>query len=299
MPLVTVIIATYNSSAALRLALESALRQDLQELEVWVVGDACTDDSAEVVSAVSDPRVRWTNLETNSGGPARPRNEALKVARGRYVAYLGHDDLWFPDHLSGLVDTLEATQADFGYSLAVCTGPNGVTSSFTIREEPLRWTRPLSPSNWLHRRDLIDRIGPFDVRVRLGDDAQFLQRVKDSGARLAFHNKLTTVKFPAETWRAYAAPGEPAQTPYARAMCENPNRLREQLLSEAAVVLSNRDILAERSALGLKGLPRTLAIWACDLYGRQRWPLNELLYRQWRRGAGLGAERSRVEGKKP
>jgi glycosyltransferase involved in cell wall biosynthesis len=69
-PLVTVVIATYNRSAVLRYALASALRQSYRRLEVLVVGDACTDDSSEVVASFGDPRVRWINLPSNSGSQA-------------------------------------------------------------------------------------------------------------------------------------------------------------------------------------------------------------------------------------
>ncbi len=66
-PTVTVIIATFNSSATLRLALASLLNQDLQDFEAWVIGDACTDNSAEVVCSFGDARLHWMNLAQNSG----------------------------------------------------------------------------------------------------------------------------------------------------------------------------------------------------------------------------------------
>ena len=53
-PLVTVVCATFNSSAILKLALRSLLDQDLSDFEAWVVGDACTDDSEEVVASFQD-----------------------------------------------------------------------------------------------------------------------------------------------------------------------------------------------------------------------------------------------------
>ncbi len=95
-PSVTVIVPTFNSSATLRLALQSVLNQEFQDFEVWVVGDGCTDDSAQVALSFNDNRINWINLAQNSGSPAAPNNEGLRRARGRYIAYLGHDDLWFP-----------------------------------------------------------------------------------------------------------------------------------------------------------------------------------------------------------
>ena len=66
-PLVSVLIATYNWSSVLRHAVRSALWQTYPAVEVIVVGDACTDDSEAVVRSFGDGRVRWDNLERNSG----------------------------------------------------------------------------------------------------------------------------------------------------------------------------------------------------------------------------------------
>ena len=59
MPQVTVIIAAYNWSSVLRLAVDSVLRQTFEDYELWVIGDACTDDSEQVVRSFRDPRVHW------------------------------------------------------------------------------------------------------------------------------------------------------------------------------------------------------------------------------------------------
>ena len=58
-PRVNVIIATYNYSAALRCAIQSVLAQRFTDFELLVIGDGCTDDSAEVAASFKDPRVRW------------------------------------------------------------------------------------------------------------------------------------------------------------------------------------------------------------------------------------------------
>src|ERR1041385_1945984 len=99
MPRVSVIIPTYNWSSVLRYSIRSALWQTMQDFELIVVGDGCTDDSAEVVASFQDPRVSWHNLPSNCGSQSIPNNKGLELARGQYVAYLGHDDIWLPQHL--------------------------------------------------------------------------------------------------------------------------------------------------------------------------------------------------------
>ncbi len=144
-PTVTVVIPTYNSSGTLRLTLETVLGQDFTDFEVWVVGDGCTDDSEAVISSFRDKRLHWVNLLKNSGTPAIPRNEALRRASGRFVAYLGHDDLWFPWHLTGLVDCIEKSSSDFVFSLGLILDPKGVVGSFTLPDKAYDRKKALSP----------------------------------------------------------------------------------------------------------------------------------------------------------
>jgi glycosyltransferase involved in cell wall biosynthesis len=66
-PAVSVIVATYQRSQVLKLALSSLLDQDFTDYEVWVVGDGCTDDSAEVTASFGDARVNWVNLRKTWG----------------------------------------------------------------------------------------------------------------------------------------------------------------------------------------------------------------------------------------
>ena len=73
-----------------------------------VVGDGVTDDTLEHVPR-SDPRVRVIGLPCNSGSQAKPHNVGVAAARGKYVAYLGHDDIWMPNHLAALAQLFEAT----------------------------------------------------------------------------------------------------------------------------------------------------------------------------------------------
>src|SRR5581483_3163283 len=98
-PAVSIVVATYNWSSALRCALRSIQLQSVRDFEVLVVGDGCTDDSETVVRSFEDPRFRWANLPRNHGGQYAPNNHGLDLARADWVAYLGHDDIWHPRHL--------------------------------------------------------------------------------------------------------------------------------------------------------------------------------------------------------
>ncbi len=111
MPDVSIIIPTWNAAAFIGKAITSALRQTGVAVEVVVNDDASTDQTAAVIAAFHDPRVRSLRLTAN-GGPAAARNAALTVARGKWIAVLDTDDTMLPDRLHRLVGIAEANRLD-------------------------------------------------------------------------------------------------------------------------------------------------------------------------------------------
>ena len=101
-PLVSVIVGVYNKERFVGECLRSVLSQAYTNWELIVVDDVSTDGSlAEVERVVgSDSRVRILRRERNSGLPAVARNEGIRAARGKYVAFLDADDLWKPEKLA-------------------------------------------------------------------------------------------------------------------------------------------------------------------------------------------------------
>jgi glycosyltransferase involved in cell wall biosynthesis len=189
-PLVSVVIPTYNWSAVLRHAIRTALWQTYSNLEVLVVGDACTDDSEEVVGTFDDPRVRWHNLPSNSGSQAGPNGAALDLARGDFVAYLGHDDVWLPTHLAWLMEGVTQTGSRLAHTRCEWIGPNG-----TYRG---RYGSPIS--SYLHDSQLGREVGWRDYReIALGPDYDFIERADERAGTLEVP-VLTVFKFPS-AWR--------------------------------------------------------------------------------------------------
>src|SRR3954454_6675325 len=92
-PAVSIVVATYNRSNVLELAIASALAQTFEDWEMLVVGDACTDDSEQVVKSFGDDRIGWTILPVNYGDQSIPNTHGVERSTGRYVAFLNHDDL--------------------------------------------------------------------------------------------------------------------------------------------------------------------------------------------------------------
>lgn len=103
-PKVSIITATYNASHILSYAIRSVLLSDFDDWELVIVGDHCTDDTAEVVAAFDDPRIRFVNLPSNSGQQATPNNHGLTLATGEYLCFLNHDDMFLSFHLSHMLE---------------------------------------------------------------------------------------------------------------------------------------------------------------------------------------------------
>lgn len=186
-PRVTVVLATYNWSTVLPFSIASALEQTFTDFELLVVGDHCTDDSEEVVRRIGDPRVRWINLSLRTGHQSGPNNEGIRQARGEFIAYLGHDDLWLPHHLETLVAALDAG-VDLAHSLIASIGPDGTATPWT-----------LAPTGVMHRRMEI----PWrDYReLMITPDLDLWERARAAGLKFAYVPRLTAIKLPAASRR--------------------------------------------------------------------------------------------------
>jgi len=119
-PLITVRMATFNrADLLLERSIPSVLAQTYGNFELVVVGDGCTDDTAERIAQLGDPRVRFVNLPHHGIYPTDPArrwmvaggramNLGAELARGRWVAHLDDDDEFSPEHLAVLVEAARA-----------------------------------------------------------------------------------------------------------------------------------------------------------------------------------------------
>ena len=191
-PVVSVVMATYNRSNILRHAIGSLRSGSFTEWELVVVGDCCTDDTAAVVASFADPRIRFVNRHTNHGEQSVPNNEGCALARGDLIAFLNHDDFWFPDHLQVLVRAIHQTGADLVYSLGAARRTDGSYTA-VVRDEPHRANTFVPCSGWLLRRSLHQKLGGWRCAYDLfgWSSADFLFRAWKSGATLVPVRTLT------------------------------------------------------------------------------------------------------------
>ena len=112
---VSVIVPVYNAETSLGRAIDSALAQEHPPREVFVIDDGSTDRSAEVARSYGG---RVIFLEQPNQGQGAARNEGLRRASGRFIAFLDADDLWRPGFLKRCVEFLR----DHEEAIAVSTG---------------------------------------------------------------------------------------------------------------------------------------------------------------------------------
>jgi glycosyltransferase involved in cell wall biosynthesis len=285
-PAVSVLVATFNAARLLRLSLASVLRQDMADFEVLVTGDGCTDDSEQVVSSFGDPRLRFENRSTNSGSQAAPHNDGFARARGAWVAYLGHDDLWFPSHLSSLLAFAKESEADAVHSLCAFLGPRSV-DAIGAPKPGVPYTRHfVPPSSLMHRRSLFDEIGPWGDpdRLPIPVDLEFLSRAARRGARIGFLPRLTVLKWPSPWWRSYSGSWDLPQHA-AFAALERDSRALEVATLESLALAGAEARRGGDDPPGVivRDAARALLRTAVETWGRERWPLRPFFVRRIRR----------------
>lgn len=113
--LVTVICPMYNSSEFVKETIESVLNQTYQNFEMIIVDDLSTDNSTEIVKKYDDKRIILLSNEKNSGA-AESRNKALRHAKGKWIAFLDSDDLWYPDKLEKQLEFMVKNNIHFSFT---------------------------------------------------------------------------------------------------------------------------------------------------------------------------------------
>jgi glycosyltransferase involved in cell wall biosynthesis len=191
-PRVSVVIPTYNRAHMLGRAIRSVLAQTLRDLELIVVDDGSTDDTARVVAATADPRVRSMRLERN-GGLSRARNAGVAASRAAWVAFLDDDDEWLPARLerqlAGAGGGPEATVLYCQYRRTDdVTGHHAVSPRQGHHGDVLDrllggWNFP--PSVVVIDRAALLAVGGFRERVEGREDYELWLRMAGAGHRFA------------------------------------------------------------------------------------------------------------------
>ncbi len=178
-PLISVIVPAYNVAPYVGAAIKSALTQTYPNIEVVVVNDGSTDDTATVLAAYESQIVL---VSQENRGVVGARNAGLRAASGTFVALLDADDIWLPHRMERLMEPFEA-----GANVEIVTSDSYLMEDFTPTEKRSYTDRNRRPFpgpeidqiaeiarlnfifiGVLFRRELIERCGIFAEGTRRG-----------------------------------------------------------------------------------------------------------------------------------
>jgi glycosyltransferase involved in cell wall biosynthesis len=187
MPLISVLILTYNIEKYISRCLNSVLNQSVSDFEIIIINDGSTDDSIKICKtfANKDARIKIYNFPNQ--GLVQARNEALKVATGTYLMFLDGDDYWEGENcLLGIVDLIKKRQPDiilFGakdvkiedHSTTVSKGNYPIEQLRTSRESAivsLVDTNHFPAAVWIFliKREVVEK---NNLYFRKGEDIDF------------------------------------------------------------------------------------------------------------------------------
>ncbi len=269
-PRVSLVIPAYNAEHYLSEALDSLLAQDYGNLEIIVVNDGSTDQTASILEGYAD---RIVLLQQSNQGQSASLNRAWQQASGDILGYLSADDRLEPSAVSKLVAALiEDEQRMLVYPDYWLIDHEGrglkqvIAPAFDHFEVVINGFCPVGPGALLRRR-VLEQIGGWDARLRLIPDWDFLLRVGLCGE--VYHYPETLAAFRVhEQSQTFRAPDEQRAAEYAIAVQS---------------FFSRRDVPASLARQQFRSQANTQVLTA----------RLHLLAGRWRKAAGALAEASR------
>lgn len=201
MPLVSVVLPTYNRARTLRRAVQSVLRQTMSDLELLVVDDGSTDDTAQCLAAIGDPRMRV--LTVTKRGVAAARNVGIAAAQAPFIAFQDSDDEWAALKLEKQLPLMQK-RPDIGlvYSAVLRWDGTRVLYIPSGSDHPradgdlshiICWRNIAPTPAWLVRRECFERVGLFDESMPPVEDWEWMIRFSRQNHAHLIDEPLVTV----------------------------------------------------------------------------------------------------------
>lgn len=207
MPQFSVVIPLYNKANFIGATLESVLQQTFTDFEIIVIDDGATDNSSAVVQTISDPRLQY--IRTENKGVSAARNHGVSIAKANWVTFLDADDLWKPDFLRVMHNTIEKFPDYHVFSAAIekkhankivkaaySTSKNKNHQIVNYFDASMKETI-ICTSSAVFSKAVFDKVGLFDLHLPSGQDTDLWIRI-GLEFPVVFTNKIlaTYVKTP-------------------------------------------------------------------------------------------------------
>jgi len=186
---VSVIIPTYNSMKFIDRSIQSVLNQTYKDYEFIIVDDASKDGTTDFI----EKKYPWVNLIKlkNNVGCADSRNYGIKIAKGKYIAFLDHDDEWLPEYLNLQINFLErnpdAVLSYCGLNLIKSEVHKITRLNFKplIKEDTISSLLLLNfictMSTTVIQKKILQRVGPLNNKFKIVNDLEIYLRIAQLG----------------------------------------------------------------------------------------------------------------------
>ncbi|MCG8314450.1 MAG: glycosyltransferase family 2 protein [Pseudomonadales bacterium] len=172
--LVSAVIPAYNYAKFVAEAVDSILEQSYSPIEIIVVDDGSTDNTAEVLAGYGD---KINYIHQKNGGLSAARNTGIKAAKGEYIAFLDADDIWHPEKIEKQLRLAE----DTGNEIVLCTSDPEDRPYATVDFDACFFHPSGLGSNALIKRYRFDEIGLFDTQLKAVEDREMMLRLTKNG----------------------------------------------------------------------------------------------------------------------
>jgi len=190
-PSISVIIPVYNGAAFIGEALASIAAQHYTPLEIIVVDDGSTDTTAAAVqSFAASNALPLHYLYQPNRGPAAARNAGIALAQGVVLAFLDADDRWSGDKLQIQLPLLQgppAASVVMGWARFFCSLADEAGGVQEKVSEPVGLGVVQAMLCW---RSVFERVGLFNPDLRLGEDTDWLLRLREANLQLLHHSDV-------------------------------------------------------------------------------------------------------------
>lgn len=134
-PLISVIMPVYNGQKTVAGSINSILEQTYNNLELIVIDDGSTDKSGEIINNIDDNRLNYKKIK-HTGAPTVPRNMALKMAKGDFIAFCDQDDIWYPEKIEKQINAYNNCEQKEKIGIIFCSTDQLNISGEKIGENP-------------------------------------------------------------------------------------------------------------------------------------------------------------------
>lgn len=212
---ISVIVPVYNTGALICKTIDSVLQQTFSEFELLIINDGSSQETLDYIIRYSDPRLRLISQENS--GIAAARNRGIGEAKGKYVAFLDHDDILEPNYLEFLYRAAEKFDTDLVQCSFRLLYDNHYQEVYKIEDlnkiakflQDKNWKitpavlRYLHPMVWLrlHKREFLQKYAiVFNTNLKAGqDDIHFALQCWSCAANMA------VVPWNLYSWRQHPA----------------------------------------------------------------------------------------------